>query len=575
MTNKPALLLLSLSLWLGFACVPVQAQQADVLFLGDNIITVDENIAKAEAVAIKGERIIFVGSRADAAKHQDAATRVIELGEQALLPGFIDSHGHAGTQAKLLQFANLSPPPVGPVRNFDDLAETLRQHIAEKDIPPGQWVVGFGYDDSLLAEGRHPTRDELDAVSTEHPIFVAHVSGHLGVANSMALAQSGITAESEDPTGGVIRRREGTSEPDGVLEEHAMMQVYMGLPQPSLDESVDGLVAVQNYYASKGITTVQEGGAMAADLAVFQAAAAQQKLFLDLVAYSFWLADKAEMPEPGKFGEYQQRFKLGGIKLTLDGSPQGKTAYLSEPYAVPPPGQSADYRGYPIMPQETVDQAVKAVLGKGIPLLAHANGDAAAGMLIDAVTLAIEQLSVTDTRVVMIHAQTVRDDQLDRMVVLGMIPSFFPAHTFFWGDWHRESVLGPERADRISPTRSALDRGLPFTIHNDAPVTPPIPIDLMWSTVNRRTRSNDILGPAQRVDAYQAIKALTLNAAHQYFEENSKGSITPGKLADLVILSANPLTLDPEQLRELRVTSTWSHGVEVWGETWGQGQVPK
>jgi predicted amidohydrolase YtcJ len=558
------LLILLLPLSVLFASVNAQAQPADVLFFGDNIITVDENIANAEAVAVKGDRIIFVGTRAAAANHQGTATKVVELGQQALLPGFIDSHGHVGTQGKLLQLANLSSPPVGSVGKLEDLDQALRQHIAANKLSAGEWVVGFGYDDSLLAEGRHPNRDELDAVSTQHPILVMHVSGHLGAVNSRALELLGISAETENPPGGVIRRREGSSEPNGVLEEKAVMQVNMSLPQPSLDESVEMLVAVQSYYASKGITTVQESGAMPTDLAVFQAAAGQQKLFLDLVAYPFWLADKADMPEPGKFGEYQQRFKLGGIKIVLDGSPQGKTAYLSEPYVVPPPGQSADYRGYPIMPQETVDQAVKAVLGKGIHLLAHANGDAAAEMLIDAVTLAVEQLSVTDTRVVMIHAQTVRDDQLDRMASLGMIPSFFPAHTFFWGDWHRESVLGAVRADRISPTRSALDRGIPFTIHNDAPVTPPIPIDLMWSTVNRRTRSDDILGPAQRVDAYQAIKALTLNAAHQYFEESSKGSITPGKLADLVILSANPITMEPEQLRDIQVISTWSHGVQVY-----------
>jgi predicted amidohydrolase YtcJ len=540
------------------------AQVADVLFLGENIITVDENGVDAEAVAVKGDRIIYVGDRITAAKHQGPKTQLIELGQQALLPGFIDSHGHAGTQSKLLQLANLAPPPVGAVSDFAGLAQVLRQQITDREIPPGSWVVGFGYDDSLLREGQHPTRDELDEVSTEHPILVMHVSGHLGVANSNALALSGITAASENPPGGVIRRRADSQEPDGVLEEKAMAQVYFALPQATQEESVAALVDVQEFYASKGITTVQEGGATPADIAVFRAAAEQNKLVLDLVAYPFWFPDRGEMPEPGAFGEYDRRFKIGGIKLSLDGSPQGKTAYLSEPYAVPPPGQDADYRAYPAMPQETVDQAVYTVLAKGIPLLAHANGDAAAQMLIDAVTLAVEQLGVNDTRVVMIHAQTVRDDQLDHMAELGMIPSFFSAHTFFWGDWHRESVLGPVRADRISPTRSALDRNIPFTLHNDEPVTPPIPIDLMWSTVTRRTRSGDILGPEQRVDAYQAIKAMTINVAYQYFEEDRKGSITVGKLADLVVLSADPISMDPEKLRDLEVISTWSHGVQVY-----------
>jgi predicted amidohydrolase YtcJ len=545
----------------------LQAQEAELIFLGGNIITVDEATDGATAVAIRDGKILAVGDRDTVLALRTDATQVFELGQQALLPGFIDAHGHASTQAKLLDLVNLSPPPVGEVNNLDDLARILRQYLAAKEIRAGQWVVGFGYDDSLLAEGRHPTRYDLDSVSTDHPIFLLHASGHLGVANSAALALTGINAESEDPPGGVIRRRENSSEPDGVLEEAAVWTVYLALPQPSLEGSLQQLVAVQDYYAGQGITTVQEGGATPHDLEVLRAAAAQDKLLLDLVAYALWQADKAEMPELGTVGEYSGRFKVGGIKLVLDGSPQGKTAYLSQPYFVPPPGQPADYRGYPAYPEETVEQAVHEVLAKHIPLMAHANGDAAAEMLIHAVDKATKQLAVADMRVVMIHAQTVRDDQLDRMAALGMIPSFFSAHTFFWGDWHRDSVLGPERADRISPTRSAVDRNIRFTLHNDAPVTPPAPIDLIWSTVNRRTRSNAILGPAQRVAALEAIKGLTINGAYQYFEEDRKGSITPGKLADLVVLSANPLTMAPEDLRDIKVMGTWSHGVQVWSQS--------
>jgi len=555
---------LCLSCFVGVA--NLVAQDADIIFLGKHIITVDEDTQDATAVATKGQHILYVGDQESALKHQASGTRIIKLGQNALLPAFIDAHGHAASQGKLLTFANLAPPPVGAVNDFADMARELRQQVVEMEISAGQWVVGFGYDDSLLDEGRHPTRDELDAVSTEHPILVKHVSGHLAVVNSHALNTLGISADTENPPGGVIRRRAASREPDGVLEEKAAMQAYLALPKPSLEESVERLAAVQAFYASKGITTVQEGGATNEDIAVFRAAAEQNRLVLDFVAYPFWIPDNSEMPEPGSYGEYEKRFKLGGIKLILDGSPQGKTAYLSQPYAVPPPGQDAHYSGYPAMPANTVNAAVSTVLGRGIPLVAHANGDAAAQMLIDAVSLATDELALSNTRVAMIHAQTVRADQLNRMAELGMIPSFFPAHTFFWGDWHRESVLGPDRAEHISPTRWALDRGIPFTLHNDAPVTPPVPIDLLWNTVNRRTRSNDILGPAQRISAFEAIKAMTLSAAHQYFEEDSKGSITVGKLADLVVLSENPVTMNPEKLRDLRVVSTWSHGVRVYDE---------
>jgi predicted amidohydrolase YtcJ len=469
-----------------------------------------------------------------------------------------------GTQSRLLQLANLSPPPVGAVTNIEELAETLRLYIRQAEIRAGQWVVGFGYDDSLLAEHRHPNRADLDAVSTEHPVFLLHASGHLGAANSMALAAVNINSETQDPPGGVIRRIPGSSEPDGVVEESAVWQIYLASPKPSLEASVELLTSVQDYYASQGITTVQEGGATPEDINTFNAAASQKKLVLDIVAYALWVPNQAEMPAPGQFGEYSNRFKIGGIKLVLDGSPQGKTAYLSKPYEVAPPGKDSDYLGYPSYPAEVVDRAVHDVLSGDIALLAHANGDAAAELLIDAVERATHALSATDTRVVMIHAQSVRDDQLDRMAPLGMIPSFFSAHTFFWGDWHRDSVFGPGRADRISPTRSALDRGIVFTVHNDAPVTPPIPIDLLWSTVNRRTRSGDILGPGQRLDVHEAIRALTINGAYQYFEEDRKGSITKGKLADLVILSQNPLTTEPSLLRDISVVETFSHGRSVF-----------
>lgn len=548
----------------GLSAGLLAAEPVDIIFVGTNIVTVDDSTQGADAVAVAGEQILAVGRQEALLKLRNADTRVVELGDKALLPGFIDAHGHAAAQSRNLQLANLSSPPVGTVTDIAGLQQALRDYIDAHKIPAGQWVVGFGYDDSLLAEGRHPNRDDLDAVSSEHPIFLSHVSGHLAATNSMALAKTGISAQSPDPSGGVIRRRTGSSEPDGVLEESAAIELSFALPQPSLEQSVESIVAAQNYYASKGLTTVQEGGAVAENITAFRQAAKQGKLWLDFVAYPFWMLDKDPMPDYPYEKEYSGRFRVGGIKLALDGSPQGKTAFLSQPYQVPPQGQKTDYRGYPYYSEEVFNPALEQLLLTGRPVLAHANGDGASEMLINAVELASAKHGFKDPRLVMIHAQTVRDDQLDRMATLGMIPSFFSAHTYFWGDWHRESVLGPLRADRISPARSALERNLRFTVHNDTPITPADPIGLLWSAVNRRTRSNDILGPYQRISAAEGIKALTINGAYQYFEEDRKGSITPGKLADLVILSANPSQIDPENLREIRVIETFSHGRSVF-----------
>jgi len=539
-------------------------QTADIIFLGQHILSMDPAPEAPGAVAIANGRILAVGQQETVMAHQGEKTCLVELGEAALLPGFIDAHGHFLNQTALLDLANLSPPPVGTIRSIADLQAALAAFIEERAIPAGQWVVGFGYDDSLLLESRHPDRYELDAVSTAHPVFLIHGSGHLGVLNSTGLEKLGINASTEDPSGGVIRRLPGSQEPDGVLEETAVFTAYQALPKPPAEQVLQQLPGAQRYYASHGITTVQEGAATQENVSILETAAKQGSLFLDVVAYPMWTPGSAAMPALKPTREYTARFRIGGIKLILDGSPQGKTAYLSQPYYKPPPGQPADYRGYPAYSDETVFAAVGDILASNIPLLAHANGDAAAEQLIAAVAAASESFPVATARVVMIHAQTVRDDQLDRMLELGMLPSFFSAHTFFWGDWHRESVLGPVRADRISPTASAVERGMVFTVHNDAPVTPPTPVDLVWSTVTRRTRSGDILGPSQRISTLDALKAVTIHAAYQYFEEDSKGSITPGKWADLVILSADPLQTDRESLRSLEVVETFSHGKSVF-----------
>ena len=545
----------------------------DVIYVGAHILTMEEK--GATAVAVRGDRIVAVGDRATLLRSKGKGTRVVALNDQALLPGFIDAHGHITGQAAQVRMVALAPPPVGAVTSVASVQEAVRTYIRDKHIAPGQWVVGFGYDDSQLAEQRHPTRADLDAVSTDIPIYLIHTSAHLGVVNTAALRTLKIDAATADPPGGAIRRVAGSREPDGVLEESANTQVYAALPTlnalpggpaAAMADAVEQLRIAMLTNAAMGITTVEDGASLPENLAVLRAAAAADKLPLDVVAHVLWVPP-APFPEMAGAGAYAGRLKIGGIKMILDGSPQGKTAYLSVPYKVPPPGKGADYRGAPALPDAVVDAAVREVLGRGLQLQAHANGDAAEQQMIDAVDRAGVQLgrdAVRKSRVVMIHAQTIREDQLDRLKALGMIPSFFPAHTFFWGDWHRESVLGPERAARISPTRSALDHGLPFTIHNDSPVVPPDILRLIWNATNRVTRSGAVLGPEQRVPVMAALRAVTINAAAQNFEEATKGSLAPGKVADLVILSADPRAVPVADLRGIKVVETISRGVTVY-----------
>lgn len=539
--------------------------RADTILVGKHIITMDDS--RVEAVALRGETIAATGSRASVMRLAGPETRIVELGDHALVPGFIDSHSHATMVGRMSTFANLSSPPVGPVNDIASLQQHLREHISAKALPDGAWAVGYGYDDSLLAENRHPTRDDLDAVSSIRPIAILHVSGHLAAANSAALAAAGITAQSKDPPGGIIRRRPGSSEPDGVLEETAAYAVLREIYARGPASPVPGLLAALDQYAAEGFTTVQDGASSAADIAAIEAHVREtgKALPVDLVAFPSFTGlgkDAQATCNVPVSKTYAGGFRVGGTKFVLDGSPQGRTAWLSKPYLLPPEGQGADYVAYPTVEKYPFMRDVAACIAAGVPILGHANGDAAIQLLIDAVGGTIGEAKL-DHRTVIIHAQLMQEYQLDQARALGIVPSFYSVHPYFWGDWHRK-LFGDERASRISPARSAINRGIPFTIHNDAPVVPPMALRLMSIAVNRETRSGHILGPEQRITPYEALQALTINGARQYFEEASKGTITPGKRADLVILDADPLKADPAKLADIRVVETIARGRTVF-----------
>jgi predicted amidohydrolase YtcJ len=535
-----------------------EINRADLILSSDKVILMIGNQkAQPLSIAIKNEKIIWVGSQKNAKNIQG---KHIDFGDQAILPGFIDAHGHASYLAFATQVANLASPPVGGINTIKELQAELIKFIEESNLQPGEWVMGLGYDDSLLSEQRHPTKEDLDAVSTEHPIYLIHVSAHLGAANSLALSLANINTETKDPPGGKIRRYQNSSEPNGVFEETAAYPLQQ-LAMSAYKDPIGSVKSAMEIYAKNGITTAQDGASSKETISLMQAADAQGKINLDIISYPIGQNGLLKEIDTISFGSYTGRIKIGGIKLILDGSPQGKTAYLTEPYYKPPHSESDSYKGYPLIPQSEVSKWVKEYAKLKIPIMAHANGDAAADMLIEAV----EQANMnSDHRTIMIHAQTVREDQLDQMRELKIIPSYFSTHTFFWGDWHRDSVFGEERAMRISPTKSSLDRSMPFTVHNDAPVVPPDMIRLLWSTTNRKTRSGKVLGEEQKISTYAALEAMTINAAYQHFEDDIKGTIEVGKQADLVVLSEDPLSIHPEKLLNVKVVATYSKGIEIF-----------
>ncbi len=582
-----------------------EAAVADSIYVNGVIITVNDARPFAEAVAVRDGKILAVGARDDVMRHQGSFTEVIDLKGRTMVPGFVDGHSHICDYVILWEYPTLSPPPDGDVKSIDDIVVKMREFIEKKKIPRGVAVFGSGYDDSMLAERRHPSREDLDRISTMHPILILHASGHLGSANTLAMVRCGFVTGAPNPKGGCIRCDPRTGEPTGVVEEQAVFNFFPLLPHKTDEERLQTLVEIQNYYASFGITTAQDGQTPLPSVALLRKAAARGKLIIDIVSYPKWtifeqaLASAPEVavenvrpgfasniesfhrcavPEGpvdpnitpeimGKIGVYHNRLKFGGIKITVDGSLQGETAFLSQPYLRLPEGQPANYRGCPIISQEELDRWFDAAYEREAQILAHCNGDAAADMMIEAVHKAHRKYGGKDLRPVMVHAQTVRADQLDRMKELGVIPSFFSAHTFYWGDWYINEALGRERARHISPLRSALKRRMKFANHTDAPVTTPDQMMVIHSAVNRTSRSGVIVGPEERISPMDALKAVTIWGAYLYFEENEKGSIEPGKRADLAVLSDNPLTVDDAAIKGIKVLRTIKDGRTIYDAT--------
>jgi predicted amidohydrolase YtcJ len=536
------------------------AERATVWSGGPIITMAGDTAESAEAIAVRDGKIIAVGSLASVRKAAGKKAVSVDLKGRTLLPGFIDAHGHVGSVGQMASLAALSPPPVGKVDSIAALQEALRAYTPPTGMP---FIIGNGYDDSQLAERRHPTRHDLDAVYPDKPTLVIHASGHFAVMNSAMLKLAGISADTPNPTGGVIRREADGKTPNGVLEETAFFVPAMRILPPSLEGGVASLVAGLKIYAANGITTAQDGRVMPESWASLAAASKRGVLPIDTVALvSFerdWPADvRAQIGKP-----YEGRMRIGGIKLTIDGSPQGRTAWLHDPVTVPPEGKDASYRGYPAIDLNLFNAKLADAATNNWQVFVHVNGDEAMQALIDGVW----KNGLTGKRTIAIHSQVVRRDQLEDMKKIDIQPSFFANHTWYWGDWHRDVALGPKRADFISPQATAWDIGLRPTAHNDSPVVPPDMMRLIWSSVNRRTQSGDILGPLERIPVYRALQQVTINAAWQIHEDADKGSLAPGKRADLVVLDANPLTIAPDKLNTIRVVATIKDGRTIYGTT--------
>lgn len=543
--------------------------KADKIFYNGEIVTMDFGLNTVNALAVSGDRIIATGNDADMDVCKGPRTQMIDLGGKTVFPGFIDAHGHFLFNAFFRTRAvDLNSPPVGNVTCMDDILNALKEKA--ENTPEGELVIGFGYDDTSLKEKRHPLRSDLDKVSTTHPIYVVHMSGHVFVANSNLIDKHGLTRSTPQPSGGAFRVDEN-GEPNGILEELTGAElVGIGAPEMSLDEVCEVVENGSDLYLAAGVTTAQEGAAFPIMLPAYQYAHSQGalKTRVQILPYYPFPTDSYPTHVSGTPVTDDRMISIGAFKIHNDGSIQAYTAYLTTPYFRPHPTQPKDdlYVGYPFMTDEELNAMVLERHKQGWQIAIHGNGDAAIETILNAFEAAQKEYPRDGARHIIIHCQMVREDQLDRMKRLGVIPSFFATHTYFWGDRHRDLFIGPHRAERIDPCRSAYIRGMPFTNHNDPHVTPINPILSIWSAANRITSSGQVLGENQKVPVIEAIKSVTTYAAYQAFEERDKGSLEVGKLADMVVLDANPLKIDPVEIKDVNVLATLVGAEVVYGQ---------
>jgi len=549
-------------------CAPQAADKTATVYTGGDILTLaGETPTYVEALAVRDGKVVAAGSRADAVKAAGPGARQVDLKGQTLIPGFIDTHSHLLTYADSLVQANLNPPPVGGVKSIADILAEVKRLKESLKAGPGVLLVGQGYDPDFLAEKRHPTAAELDDAFPDNPVILMHASGHMLVANSQAMKTAGVTAATPDPEGGAIIRKPGSREPEGLFQETAMHpfipQVQAPRPQ---DQSFELIRRAVDHYAANGYTTAAEGLVMPDKMPLLQAAADKGLLKIDVEALpAYLIADQLVGTGKITWGQRKNGLKWTGLKLATDGSPQGKTAYLTKPYLTPVPGCKTDCRGFPNIPQDELNRLFVLAYKNGVQIYSHCNGDASVDMMIAAHRNAEKTLGKVDPnrRTVIIHSQIMRPDQMASYKALGLLPSFFTNHVYYWGDVHLAN-LGPERAAYISPLASAFKSGVKATNHTDSIVTPLDPMFLVWTAVNRVTRGGKVLGPDERVTPYQALQALTVNGAYTYFDEASKGSLEVGKTADLVILDRNPLKVEPNAIRDIKVVETVKTGKSVY-----------
>jgi hypothetical protein len=534
---------------LAAGCAPPSAGGGlapDLIVVNGNVLTQDDAFPAAEAFAIKDGRFVAVGSNDDVRNLAAAGTEVLDAAGSTVVPGFIDAHSHpssAGLNALKNVDTNLG--------SIARMQEALRTRAAE--TPPGEWIVGFMYDDTKQEEGRPVNRLDLDAVSTTHPIVVGHRGGHTGVYNSMAFATAGVTVDTPDPFGGHFYREGG--ELTGKVAERARGAFNVSSTStPEERAAAVGLICKQ--MNAHGLTSVHQAGTGSTAFTAYQDARTAGELTFRVYAMarggSFPSLNRAGI----RTGFGDEWLKVGSVKFAADGSASERTMAMSTPYA----GRPDDF-GILTMTQAEVHEAVEESHRAGWQVAIHANGDVTIDMVLNAFERVQREWPREDARHRLEHCSLVNPSLLQRIADGGFIPAPFYTYAHYHGEKWIE--YGEEKMEWMFAHKSFLDYGIPVAPASDHSPGPYEPLMAIQSMVTRKDFSGRVWGPSQRITVDQALKVCTVNGAHASFEESEKGTITSGKLGDFVILAEDPHDVDPDRIKEIQVVRTVVGGTTV------------
>lgn len=539
---------------------------AEAIYYGGDIITMEgDSPTYVEAIAIKNGKIIFVGKRAEAEKLKGDSTTMNDLQGQTMLPGFLDAHSHYFNSLLVANQCNLYAPPSGTAKDVGSIITALKAHANKRKIPKGEMILGYGYDDNVMPNGRLLNRDDLDKAFPDNPVRIDHVSMHGGVLNSLALKYYGIDSNTKTPPGGVIVRKPGTNEPYGLIMETAFLPVFEKSEPMTPEQEIEFTKAGQMLYAEAGITTAHEGATHLYQLQTIKRASDAGANIIDVIAFPFITdVDNTLKEIPlSEWLSYKNGFKIGGVKVTIDGSPQGRTAYFSKPYLTGGPGGEKNWFGELTFPQDMVNQMVKKVYDMNVPLNLHCNGDASIDAFLTAYEFARDGDYSKPWNVTTIHSQFMRKDQMSKFVKYGIRPSFYTLHTYYFYEAHLNN-RGLEEAQYISPMRDAIDARMKPTNHTDFVVAPLDQMFMLWTAVNRISRAGAEVGTSQKITPYEGLQSMTIYVAEQYDEVDTKGSLKLNKRADLVILDKNPLKVNTIEIKDIKILETIKDGKTIY-----------